>query len=156
MVGGSTLLRGNEVFDWSWHGAALAASFPKGILYYVSLYCFIITVVNSASVLDHQILSKMAATADALTMWALLFPPALGVLWALHQTWRISKIRLDGHLGGENKRLTDPLYIEVRCSLVYHYCLVINRIHRFSAHQDCADRLLKIIERVDVFLGAGG
>ena len=56
----------------------------------------------------------MAAPADALTMWALLVPPALGLLWALQQTWAISRIRLEGPLGGENKRLTDPLYIEVR------------------------------------------
>lgn len=50
-------------------------------------------------------------------MWALLVPPALGLLWALQQTWAISRIRLDGPLGGENKRLTDPLYIEAAGSI---------------------------------------
>ncbi|KAL8450508.1 hypothetical protein Emag_003137 [Eimeria magna] len=59
----------------------------------------------------------MVVAADALTPWALLVPPALGVLWALQQTWAISKIRLEGPFGGENKRLTDPLYVEAAGSI---------------------------------------
>ncbi|KAL8448672.1 hypothetical protein Emed_003581 [Eimeria media] len=59
----------------------------------------------------------MVVAADALTPWALLVPPVLGVLWALQQTWAISKIRLEGPFGGENKRLTDPLYVEAAGSI---------------------------------------
>ncbi|KAL8270951.1 hypothetical protein Esti_005106 [Eimeria stiedai] len=59
----------------------------------------------------------MVVAADALTPWALLVPPVLGMLWALQQTWAISKIRLEGPFGGENKRLTDPLYVEAAGSI---------------------------------------
>ncbi|XP_026193236.1 uncharacterized protein LOC34618784 [Cyclospora cayetanensis] len=56
-------------------------------------------------------------TPDSLTLWVLLLPPALGLLWALQQSWRVSRIRLDGPLSSENKRLTDPLYVEIAGSV---------------------------------------
>lgn len=49
-------------------------------------------------------------SADALTLWALLLPPSLGLLWAISEAWSISKIRLVGPGEGDNKSLTDLLY----------------------------------------------
>ena len=55
----------------------------------------------------------MAPLSDSLTLWALLLPPAAGLLWAAYQAWRISQVKLEGPPEGDNKRLTDRLYVEV-------------------------------------------
>ena len=51
---------------------------------------------------------------DSLALWALLVPPAIGLLWALHESWSVFRVRLDGPLKGKNKRIRGPLYEEVR------------------------------------------
>lgn len=51
---------------------------------------------------------------DSLALWALLVPPTIGLLWALHESWSVFRVRLEGPLKSENKRIRGPLYEEVR------------------------------------------
>ncbi|PFH38143.1 V-type H(+)-translocating pyrophosphatase VP1 [Besnoitia besnoiti] len=51
---------------------------------------------------------------DTVTTCLLLIPGLVGLLWAGYEAWRISKVKLEGPLvGDDSKRLTDPLYVEM-------------------------------------------
>eukprot|EP01071_Lankesteria_metandrocarpae_P002112 Lankesteria_metandrocarpae@DN2086_c0_g1_i1.p1 len=49
-------------------------------------------------------------TLDQATLWLLLLPPVLGLLWAAYETWMVSRVKLDGHVG--TGKATDPLFTE--------------------------------------------
>lgn len=49
---------------------------------------------------------------DAVTTWVLIVPPIIGVLWAMYESYFLTKVKLVGPVGEDNKNLTDPLYAE--------------------------------------------
>ncbi|KFG46504.1 V-type H(+)-translocating pyrophosphatase VP1 [Toxoplasma gondii GAB2-2007-GAL-DOM2] len=70
---------------------------------------------EETSVAASRELSEEDATLriDKATTCLLLLPSIIGLFWAVYEAWKVSKIQMDGPLGDDNKRLTDPLYLEM-------------------------------------------
>lgn len=50
------------------------------------------------------------ASIDSITTWLLFIPPVIGLIWAVIEAYRVTAVKLDGHLG--EYKLSDPLSAE--------------------------------------------
>lgn len=70
------------------------------------------SVLHAAAAATSQYVESTAASTDRTATVLLILPGILGLLFAAFEAWRVSQIKLEGPSPDDDKRLTNPLYLE--------------------------------------------